>query len=281
MKKLMCVLLAVVMLAGLGVGAVAAIDPEDPTTWPEIVLDEPADMEWDSEFVYGTFANLIFKGGYVGYYSFVPQDSGWYNLEVLGGQSFNNSQWLIEAAESADGRLIPSFMFQLINMSNQLVQCYENLINGANVNSLSYLEKGKGYQVGAIAVRPFSGKPDIPDGTIQALIKKADVTGSGNVQPINVTSSVGGYINIFDIFPVFPSYPVLRVNTVGDAVDSRLVPKKAGISTLIFYDWDGNEVGRCTVTVEEPALTLKWWQSLPTFLQFLLRWLAFGWFWMR
>lgn len=25
----------------------------------------------------------------------------------------------------------------------------------------------------------------------------------------------------------------------------------------------------------------KWWQTLPSFLQFLLRWICFGWIWMR
>jgi len=106
------------------------------------------------------------------------------------------------------------------------------------------------------------------------VVKKAGVTGYGNVSPKDVTIGFGQSVRGSDIFPDPPPYGVLRVDVLGDTVDQNLRGVKPGTSTLVFYNWAGDEVGRSTVTV------LNWWQSLPSFLQFLLRWFCFGWLWM-
>ena len=40
---------------------------------------------------------------------------------------------------------------------------------------------------------------------------------------------------------------------------------------------DGQKI--TNIIIVDPPL--KWWQRLPSFLQFLLRWLCFGWIWMK
>ena len=57
-----------------------------------------------------------------------------------------------------------------------------------------------------------------------------------------------------------------------------------------FFDWAPEEdfpaanafPPAVTVTFDpDPGLTLKWWQRLPAFLQWILRWFFLGWLWMR
>ena len=171
MKKLTRVLLVLIMLLGLCVGVSAVVEPTDPTTWPVLVLDEPAELEWDSEA--GDYMGHI-GIYYTGYYRFVPVESGQYVFDVL-------------------------------NPNN--VQCFSQII-----------------------IIPFNGEEAF-----------------------------------------------------------------TGIRRVVVYLKEGNDyaVGAWDVTIGQPGNVFQlvvqkytpdpappWWASLPTFLQFLLRWFAFGWLWM-
>jgi len=82
MKKLLCVVLAAVMLAGLGVGAGAEdIEPPDTSTWPVLVLNQPMTLEF-----YG-YSEGFDGPSYPAYMSlcrFIPAESGSYFFEILG-----------------------------------------------------------------------------------------------------------------------------------------------------------------------------------------------------
>ena len=107
-------------------------------------------------------------------------------------------------------------------------------------------------------------------------MKKANLTGQGKIQPKDIALNIGETVYASDLFPTQPPYHLLRVEILGNTVGADLVAVRVGTSTLVFYDTEDTEVGRCTVTV----LANHWWQTLPDFLQLLLRWFAFGWLWM-
>ena len=64
-------------------------------------------------------------------------------------------------------------------------------------------------------------------------------------------------------------------------------PYSGGLKMLVYMDPDGwnhdrldNNWGISVLCIDfEPPL--RWWEKLPSFLQFLLRWFCFGWIWMR
>jgi len=86
MKKILCLLLALVMLAGLGVGAGAA--PPDTSTWPVLALNQPVDLDYfgESEDSEGNMCPA-----YMSTYQFIPAESGWYFYEILGPASLGFS----------------------------------------------------------------------------------------------------------------------------------------------------------------------------------------------
>jgi len=87
MKKLLCVLLAVVMLAGLfGFGAGAAVDPNDYTTWPLLTLNQPVDLEFWG-YAGGGFDDSGTYPAYMSFYRFIPAESGLYFFEIVGPDS--------------------------------------------------------------------------------------------------------------------------------------------------------------------------------------------------
>ena len=167
MKKFASVLLVLVMLLGLCVGALAAVDPEDPSTWPVIMLNQPEKLECVEDgkgFLDG-------DGEHTGYFRFAPWVSGIYVFEVI----------------SPNG--VPEDPFIMVFTSTQIIA------SGTRISV--YLDGLSVYHIGC-AVKAN----EQPESVLQLLVQK------------------------------------------------------------------------------QSALTLNWWESLPSFLIFLLRWFAFGWLWM-
>jgi len=273
MKKFIGILLVAMLLCGfLGLG-VAAKDQENPLTWPELALGQQVDLELYTDPDDGT-------QGYVGQYRFTPIESGWYVFRVI----FPTSSWLLGTMyafdfDSVAVQIMGNFgPLLLMNMADQVVNKSEFDMLFGGGTSIAYLEGGKEYYVVA-AVASIGGGignpgPEPPVGIYQAVVKKANVTGYGKVQPSNLAIDIGEQIGVRALFSDLPPYHVLRVEVLGDAVDQNLRGVKVGTSTLVFRDIAGTEVGRSTITVG------KWWQTLPSFLQLILRWFAFGWLWM-
>jgi len=174
MKKFLSVLLALGMLAGVFGLVAGALDRMDPSTWPVLVLDVPAALEWyDIEEVFSPSGKTKF---HVGYYRFIPAESGQYTFEIIGTSS---------------EPILPRFL--IWNLPEELMPSTFPKITPTTV----YLDGGREYYIMAME-------------------------GAGYEQ------SAGAF--------------------------------------------------QFLVTKTPP---LKWWQKLPAFLQFLLRWFAFGWIWMR
>jgi len=175
MKKLVCALLALVMMVGLCVGAGAAVDPQDPSTWPELVLNQPAEIEfWD--YTEGDLNGSPGYPVYMSFYRFTPAESGDYYFEIPGPDTLR-------------------FRFVYV------------IINGTSVWDDSDIYN--------------------PAGKIARL--------EGGVEYIVVAQAINMVLESTGTFQVVAR----RVNA------------------------------------------LAWWQTLPPFLQFLLRWFAFGWLWMK
>jgi len=87
----LCALLAAVMLAGLGVGAVAVeVELPDTSTWPNLVLDQPVTLEFIGYFEAGLFdPPTETYPTYEGRYRFTPAESGSYFFEILGPKTFS------------------------------------------------------------------------------------------------------------------------------------------------------------------------------------------------
>ena len=169
MKKLLCVLLAAAMLAGFSVGAAAEVDPEDSSTWLELVLDQPVDLDFfgytDSPYP-----------AYMSFYRFTPVESSSYYFEILGPDSLRYRLVYVTTKDS--------------------ISVWDDSVIYPVAGRIAYLEGGVEYFVVAQAINMMAGST----GTFQLVARK---------------------------------------------------------------------------------VALKWWQTLSPFLQFLLRWLAFGWIWMR
>ena len=260
MKKLCSILLAICMMAGL-IGLVSAaaveVDPYDSSTWPELVLNQAMDFEMGYDDIDGQV--------YYGWGIFRPVETGWYVFEILGPQKATFDFRLMRMIGPQGRRTGSEFRFMLCNNDYNLVNAI-----ASDRCIIAYLEIGTEYVASAQQTNFFTE-------TCQLLVKKESISGEVKVQTNDITIYVG-QIALWHVFPVWPwpSYHILRVESLGDAVNQYLVAKNPGISTLVFYDMADNEVGRCTVTVT-PA---PWWQSLSPFLQLLLRWFAFGWLWM-
>jgi len=174
MKKLLCVLLALVMLAGLGVGA-GAIDYEDPTTWPLLILNRPVELDFFGYAEAGLTDDSDTYPAYMSFYRFIPAESGSYFFEILG----------------------PSYSLRLVYVRNyDNTSIWDESNDFPGTGKVTYLEGGVVYLVVAQAINKISGSTD----TFQIVARR----------------------------------------------------------------------------VEQ-----KWYQTLPSFLQFLLCWFAFGWIWMR
>jgi len=116
MKKMLGMLLALVMLAGLGVGAGAVdLEPPDTSTWPVLVLDQPMTLDffgYTDGFLYvsDTDASPV----YMSHYRFIPPESGSYFFEILGSESLNRGVfvstndfvtfWVVHNGFTIDGK---------------------------------------------------------------------------------------------------------------------------------------------------------------------------------
>jgi len=263
MKKLTCAFLALAMLAGLS-GFMNVCAAAGDLGFTELLLNTPITVSSDSN-------------GSAGPLAFYPAQTGWYIFE---GTSPGESTFLIFTVQLHENGTVSEVHPPIANSANTI------LLNGsgAPVSTITrgrrnsgmkslYLESGKSYSV---EVRALTGSSAGVAATFQVAVLAANsVTGRGTVNARNIElASAGAIAAAEEIFASPPPYGVLRVSIQGDAVGADLVAKKAGVSTLVFYDLAGNEVGRSTVTV------LSWWQRLPVFLQVLLRWFVFGWLWM-
>jgi len=264
MKKWTSVLLALAMLAGFcvlgGVGAAA-----EDLGFPEMMLGTPMEVTTNAFM------------GMAGELAFYPAETGWYVFE---GTSPDATVFLFFTVKLHENGLVSDVNPPATGARNPILLGSAGMpigagsVNGSRNSGMSclYLTGGKSYSV---SVRALTASSAPVPATFPVVVLKAEsVTGRGNVAARNLELEVGAIVRADELFATLPPYGILRVTVQGDAVDAGLIAKKAGVSTLVFCDMVGNEVGRSTVTV------LKWWQALSPFLQFLLRWVCFGWIWM-
>ena len=263
MKKLACFLLALALLAGLSF-AVAA-EPILPDVTME--LDEPVYLEWAG-------------AGYAGAFLFYPAQSGWYvfegshspGVDALTVVGVSHVEGDINQALGEHGRLL------LYNKAGTqfLASAY------TSATRIAYLEAGAQYVVSGLALTDGGGA-GLPADTFPLVARRAVLTGKGNVSPQNITIKLNGEpANFLDVFPAAVPYDLLRLEILGDALGQGFKGVKAGTSTLVFYDWEGNEVGRSTVTVNAPPPNLiPGTNREATILNWILYIVFFGWIWMR
>jgi len=264
MKKLASALLALVMMTGLFTMTAGAFDD-----WmPVLELGQPAQVQPQDGWILITFT---------------PPQSGWYVFstdlpaDVLGG-------WYSLGTKHDRGtsfELLDDCYPVLYNRSNRRVGGdfpYE--YSFASSTSLDifwpaqtayYLQGGQEYEVMTIS---------LDDAICNVTVQKAeDFTGRGNVRPRDLTLYLDDVLSAAYLFPCYDPprspYPLLRVEVLDSALDQNFAAVKTGKSTLVFYDWAGNEVGRSTVRVKA-----KWWQRLSPSSQRTLRNFAFGQYWM-
>lgn len=211
--------------------------------------------------------------------AFYPAQSGWYTLEGTPTLedvyvSFNVFLHENSLVSTVKGPLMDHPGTLLLNSGGTPVAAAGN-DRKSGMRSL-YLEAGKSYEVEVRCAAIIFGSAFGAGDTPTVVVRKAEtVTGRGSVNANNVVTDNGAPVRMDELFTTSPPYSLMRVSVLGDAVGADLIAKKAGTSTLVFYDMAGNEVGRSTVTVRQ------WWETINPVLQFLLRWLAFGWIWMR
>ena len=260
MKKWTSVLLALVMLAGFCASWSIGTSAAEDLGFTEIALGTPVTVTTNAN------GDALL--------AFYPTETGWYVFE---GTSPDEDVFLIFTVELHENSIVSEVGISasgvLLNDSGTTVGVMPVGSKNSGMKSL-YLEAGKSYSVKVRALT-ISSVPVVT--TFPAAVYAAkSMTGMGNVAVRNIElDGVGAIVRTDELFTAPPPYGVLRVSVQGDAVGTDLIAKKAGVSTLVIYDMAGNEVGRCTATV------LKWWQKLPSFLQVLLRWAAFGWIWMK
>ncbi|MCL2106787.1 MAG: hypothetical protein FWH26_07025 [Oscillospiraceae bacterium] len=265
MKKWTSVLLALAMMAGFCVFWSITAAAEDLGS-PEMALGTPMEITTDSFL------------GMAGDLAFYPAETGWYVFEGTPPDATAFLSFTVQLHENSlitdvnppdTGAMNPI----LLNSSGTPVGV--GAMHGSRNSGMRclYLTGGKSYGVNIRALTASSAP--VPATFPVVVLKAESVTGRGNVNAKNLELEVGAVVRADEVFASLPPYGLLRVTVQGDAVDGNLVAKKAGISILVFHDMAGTEVGRSTVTV------LKWWQKLPSLLQFILRWVCFGWAWMR
>jgi len=261
MKKLLGALLALAMLCVFG----SLVGAADDLGLTEMELGSPITVTVGAQ-----------AGAHLAFY---PAQSGWYTLEGTATfeevyVSFNVSLHENSLVSAVRGPLMDHPGTLLLNNSGTPVAAAGN-DRKSGMRSL-YLQAGKSYEVevrcAAIVFGSAFGAGDTPT----VVVRKAEsITGRGTVNANNVVIDNGAPVRMDELFTTSPPYSLMRVSVLGDAVGADLIAKKAGASTLVFYDMAGNEVGRSTVTVRQ------WWESIHPILQSLLRWFAFGWIWMR
>ncbi len=207
---------------------------------------------------------------------FTPDESGWYTFEGIGPQSSTQAyKFLIPNTE---GQILPGNGVNVCLLKKDLTPISNSLAQARDKNSASsrqsvYLVAGRKYEIETSSTT-FFGFPSST--TYSVVVKKSiDVIGTGPVNANDVEVKFEAPLAGDKIFTTPQPYSILRVEVLGDAVNADMVSVKRGESTLVFYDLLGNEVGRSKVTV------LPWWENLGWLQKNLLKFLCFGWIWMR
>jgi len=265
MKKIISVILAALLLAGAGaVGASAAI-------WPEMQLGVPKAVTNDIALMPGITREL----------SFIPTVTGWYTFEAICDKDHGvGASHSINLTDS-NGNTMPGPHIQLFDYTSGTSLKLPGAVSQLSDRQSYSLAAGSEYFVSFRTqwTSPLGVPSDFTD-TFELVVREPkDVTNRGSFIVNNVTLKRGAPLRMDQLFAAPPVYNLMRVKvtgyTFGKDNEGYLTANDLGEAALVFYDMAGNQIGSSRVTV------VGWWDSLPNFVQWLLRIFAFGWIWMR